>query len=101
MSSVPDAQWVLSGEAVVAYCRRPHRRAGLPVLPHGIRSLPGPLAIVVQNVVDSPVGPFVSLAIGEPVRLGLRPGYFFGLSAVNNADVRRLGQLQWGFPHEL
>jgi hypothetical protein len=63
--------------------------------------LPGPLAIVIQNITDSPVGPFVSIAIGEPARLGLRPGYFFGISAVSSAEARRLGRLSWGFPHEL
>jgi hypothetical protein len=101
MSSAPDAPWVFSGEALLAHLHRPKRRKGLTPLPHGFRQLPGPMIAVVQNVVESPVGPFVSFSLGEPVRLGLRIGYFFGLSAVSNADARRLGQSQWGFPYEL
>ena|GEM_PF-1308485 len=95
----PETQWSLLGEAVIAFGRRLPRRA-MP-LPPGIHGLPGPTAIVAERFADSPVGPYVSLSIGRPARLGLRPGYFFGLSVLNNGDARRLGRRYWGFPHEL
>jgi len=94
-----DAHWALLGEGVIAFCRRLPRRS-MPI-PPGLHAIPGPTVVLGERFIDSPVGPFISLAIGRPVRLGLRPGYFFGLSVLNNGEARRLGRRYWGFPHEL
>jgi hypothetical protein len=50
---------------------------------------------------DSPVGPFFELAIGEPARLGARPGFCMTTMVVTNADARVGGRLNWGFPKEV
>jgi len=94
-----EAQWALLGEAIVAIVPRRHRR--LMPLPPGLRRMPGPAVVLAERFVDSPVGPYCSLAVGEPVRLGLRPGYYFGTSVVNVPDARRAGRQYWGFPSEL
>jgi hypothetical protein len=99
MSGAEDSSWGLLGEAIVAFAKRPKR--GLPALPQGLRRIPGPVVVMAEQFIDSPVGPYLSLSIGEPVRLGLRPGYFFGTSVLNSADARKLGRQHWGIPHEL
>jgi hypothetical protein len=50
---------------------------------------------------DSPVGPYLELCIAEPARLGARPGFCLTTAAVNVADARVGGVLNWGFPKEL
>lgn len=49
----------------------------------------------------SPVGPYLELAIGEPARLGLRPGWCITTMVVDSAASRLGGRLNWGFPKEL
>lgn len=95
-----EAHWALLGEAIVAFVRRKHHFHVGP-FPRGLHPVPGPLLIMGERFIDSPVGPFLSLAIGEPVRLGVRPGYFFGISVLNAPEARRAGRQYWGFPHEL
>jgi hypothetical protein len=50
---------------------------------------------------DSPVGPYFELAVGEPARLGARPGLCMTTMVVTNADARVGGRLNWGFPKEV
>jgi hypothetical protein len=50
---------------------------------------------------DSPVGPYLELAIGEPARLGARPGLCITTMVVTTAEARVGGRLNWGFPKEV
>jgi hypothetical protein len=50
---------------------------------------------------DSPVGPYFELSIGEPARLGARPGLCLTTMVVTNAEARIGGRLNWGFPKEV
>ena len=49
----------------------------------------------------SPVGPYLELAVGEPARLGARPGVCITTMVVDSADSRLGGRVNWGFPKEL
>jgi hypothetical protein len=82
---------------VVALCRGRARGS----LPQGLSRLPGPTLLVVARYVDSPVGPYLELAVGEPARLGLRPGLCITTMVVTSADSRVGGVVNWGFPKEL
>jgi hypothetical protein len=98
--SAPVAPWALQGESLVALARC-RSGVGAGALPAGTRRLPGPCLVVANRYVDSPVGPYLELAIGQPARLGPRPGWCFTTMVVDNADARKGGQLNWGFPKEL
>ncbi len=99
MTLEAGGSWALLGEGIVAVVRR--RSVRRMPLPKGLHRMPGPVLVVGERFVDSPVGPFLSLRVGEPARMGLRLGWYFGTSVVNNADARKLGRQYWGFPHEL
>src|SRR3954451_5257158 len=71
---------------------------GLPV---GVGRLPGPALVVALRYTDSPVGPFLELAVAEPARLRLRAGFCVTTSVVSAAPARVGGRLGWGFPREL
>jgi hypothetical protein len=71
------------------------------VLPDGLRPLPGPLLVVANRFTDSPVGPYLELAIARPARLGLRPGWCFTTMVVDRPEARLGGRLNWGFPKDL
>jgi hypothetical protein len=94
----PHAPWQLSGECVVAVVRR--RRPDV-VLPAGLSRLPGPAFVCAVRYTDSPVGPYVELAVMEPARLGLRVGMCVVAMVVTSADSRVGGILNWGLPKEL
>src|SRR4051812_42511057 len=99
--AVPDAPWALVGECLVALVSgraRPRSPGGLPV---GVSRLPGPALVVAMRYTDSPVGPFLELAVAEPARLGLRPGLCVTTSVVSASPARVGGRLGWGFPREL
>lgn len=49
----------------------------------------------------SPVGPYLELAIGEPARLGLRPGWCITTMVVDSSESRLGGRLNWGYPKDL
>src|SRR5437588_11399065 len=104
-ATVPDAPWALVGECVVAVVRRGGgggpRDAARRCLPSDIRSLPGPALVAAIRYADSPVGPFLELAVAEPARLGLRPGFCVTTSVVSAPPARVGGRLGWGFPREL
>lgn len=100
------APWMLRGEAIVVAVRR--RSIGVPAvtaavgeIPAGLARLPGPIVVVAERFDHSPVGPYISVAFGQPARLGLRPGLCFTRVVVNNADRRTAGRLNWGFPGEV
>ncbi|HUF33972.1 MAG TPA: acetoacetate decarboxylase family protein [Acidimicrobiales bacterium] len=96
--TTPDAPWTLGGEALVALARRP---SSSPALPMGLHRLPGPLLIVGACYESSPVGPYLELAVGEPARLGLRPGWCFTTMVVDSPESRRAGRISWGLPKEV
>jgi hypothetical protein len=96
--SAPVAPWALTGESLVALARCP---VPLGTLPGALEKLPGPALVVANRYDDSPVGPYLELAVGCPARLGVRPGWCFTTMVVDNPDARLGGRLNWGFPKEL
>ncbi|MBW3555431.1 MAG: acetoacetate decarboxylase family protein [Actinobacteria bacterium] len=73
--------------------------AGLrSLLPDGLRPLPGPAALAAVRYTDSPVGPYLELALGLPARLGLRPGLCVVLQVVSQLDARVGYRQNWGLP---
>ncbi|MGH9284782.1 MAG: hypothetical protein ACRD0M_03780, partial [Acidimicrobiales bacterium] len=76
MADATLAPWALAGEAVVGWVARCGALA--PALPAPLRPLPGPVLVVASHYADSPVGPFLELAVGWPGRLGLRAGLHLG-----------------------
>ncbi|MDQ1397491.1 MAG: hypothetical protein QOG64_2750 [Acidimicrobiaceae bacterium] len=98
-AGVPDAPWALAGECLVALV--PRRRLPGSVFPPGIGRLPGPIVVIAIRYTESPVGPFLELAIAEPARVGLRPGWTVTTSVVSAPPARIGGRLGWGFPREL
>jgi len=83
---------------VVALVRRPRPA---PVLPEGVRSLPGPHMVFAASYADSPVGPYLELGVARLARLGARPGVCFTTMVVSSTDSRVGGRLNWGFPKEV
>src|SRR3954467_11843845 len=90
---VPPAPGALAGECLVALVWGSGGGARRSGYPKGIRPLPGPTLVVGVRYTASPVGPFLELAVGQPARLGLRPGLCFTLSAVSSAPARVGGRL--------
>jgi hypothetical protein len=76
------------------------RRPATP-LPEGVRRIGGPCVIVAAQYSDSPVGPYLELAVGAPARLGFRPGFCMTTMVVNVPDARVGGVVNWGFPKDL
>src|SRR5205823_665885 len=93
----------LLGEAIVGVVSGRHRRqfGGERKMPPGIAPLPGPAIVAAVHYTASPVGPFLELAVLEPVRLGLRPGLCVTTSVVSVPAARAGGRLGWGFPRQL
>ncbi|MCU1375344.1 MAG: hypothetical protein JWO68_2630 [Actinomycetia bacterium] len=96
--SAPVAPWALTGESLMALARCPTPPGPLPA---GMAKLPGPALVIANRYTDSPVGPYLELALGCPARLGARPGWCFTTVVVDHADARMGGRLNWGFPKEL
>jgi hypothetical protein len=96
--TVPHAPWALVGECVVGFVRRRDLTLSLPA---GIHRLPGPYVVSAVRYSDSPVGPYLELAVGEPARLGARPGLCITTMVVTTAEARVGGRLNWGFPKEV
>jgi hypothetical protein len=94
----PFAPWTLGGESLVCLVRCPWSSTSLPA---GLARLPGPLLVVAVRYSDSPVGPYLELAVGEPARLGARPGWCITTMVVDSAESRIGGRLNWGFPKEI
>jgi hypothetical protein len=100
VTTTPLAPWVLSGESIVCLARWPGAR-DRGRLPAGLRRLPGPALVVAVRYTGSPVGPYLELAVGEPARLGARPGWSITTMIVDSPDSRLGGVLNWGFPKQL
>lgn len=94
----PHAPWELTGECVIALGRWKGDR--LP-LPSGLDALPGPVCVTAARFEQSPVGPYLELAVSEPARLGARPGMCVTTMVVDSPDSRLGGRVNWGFPKEL
>jgi hypothetical protein len=67
-------------------------------MPVGVARLPGPCLVSAAHYTDSPVGPYLELAIAEPARMGIRPGWCLTTVVVDSIDARVGGILNWGFP---
>lgn len=98
MSFPPHAPWELAGECVVGVVWRRRARADLPA---GVDRLPGPVLVIAVAYAESPVGPYLELAVAEPARVGLRTGLCVTTMVVNRAASRVAGICNWGFPKEL
>ena len=98
MSEAPFAPWVLRGESILLVARRRRYRMALP---DGLTSLPGPALIVSTRFTASPVGPYLRLAIAEPARLGMRPGWCLTTVVVDNQQAMVGERLNWGMPATL
>ncbi len=96
--SSPYAPWALAGESLACLVRRPVSDRPLP---HGLERVPGPTLVAAVCYSCSPVGPYLELAIGEPARLGLRPGWCITTMVVNSSESRLGGRLNWGYPKDL
>ncbi|MDP8987480.1 MAG: acetoacetate decarboxylase family protein [Actinomycetota bacterium] len=96
--TAPFAPWSLSGESLVGLARCSQR---LGPVPWGLRPLPGPVLVMAVCYTSSPVGPYLELAVGEPARLGMRPGWCITTMVVDSAESRMGGKLNWGFPKQL
>jgi len=70
-------------------------------LPVGLHRIPGPLLVAAARYTNTPVGAYMELAVGEPARLGMRPGWCITTMVVDSSDARVGGQLNWGFPKEV
>src|SRR5687768_13416895 len=95
----PDAPWALVGECMIGVVHGAGRRSDR--MPVGVSPLPGPGLVAALRYTDSPVGPFLELAVMEPARLGLRLGMCVTTSVVSAPPARVGGRLGWGFPREL
>lgn len=96
--TVPMAPWSLGGESLVGLARSPERLAPVP---WGLQPVPGPALIMATCFSESPVGPYLELAVAEPARLGMRIGWCVSTMVVDSAESRVGGRLNWGFPKEL
>lgn len=96
--AAPFAPWSLAGESLVALARCSERLAPVP---NGLNAIPGPVLIAGVCFSESPVGPYLELAIGEPARLGMRVGWCITTMVVDSAESRMGGRLNWGFSKEL
>lgn len=70
-------------------------------LPDGLRSLPGPAVIGGVRCSASPVGPYLEFAVGEPARIGPRPGLCVTTMVVSEPAAKVGNRLNWGIPAEL
>lgn len=91
------APWSLLGECVVGLARGSSGSS----LPAGLHRLPGLCLVAALRYTDSPVGPYLELAVGEPARLGARPGMCITTMVVDSAGSRVGGRVNWGFPKQL
>lgn len=95
----PHAPWELTGEWAVGFARPSAACARL--LPEELSAVPGPVIVAGARYDDSPVGPFVELAVAVAARLGLRPGYAVVAAAVSIPPARLGYRVNWGLPAEL
>jgi hypothetical protein len=96
VGDAPHPPWAVRGEILLAWARWPDGRADR--LPGGVAPLPGPVAIAAARYSDSPVGPYLELSVGEPARIGLRPGLCVTSSVVSDPAAKVGWRLNWGMP---
>ena len=70
-------------------------------LPVGIERLPGPGLLMAARYANSPVGPYLELAMASPARVGARLGLCVTTMVVDSDDSVVGGRSNWGFPKEL
>jgi hypothetical protein len=87
----------MEGETVVVLVRG---QSAAGPLPAGLRPLPGPAVLVAERHADSPAGPFLTMVLGRPARLGARAGLCFTAAGVSATESRAAGRVHWGFPGE-
>jgi hypothetical protein len=71
------------------------------VVPAPLVRVPGPVLVIGARYATSPVGPYVELAVVEPVRLGARPGSCATVMVVDTAASLDEGRARWSFPKQL
>jgi hypothetical protein len=98
LGDVPFAPWFMRGESIVGLARLRDRRS---LLPEGLVAMPGPALILATRFTESPVGPYLRLAVAEPARLGMRPGWTLTTVIVDSARARMGERLNWGIPAEV
>ncbi len=96
--SAPQAPWTLTGECFVCWAGW---RGDRPELPSDLHRLPGPTTVTAARYEESPVGPYLELAVSQPARLGARPGMCITTMVVDSVESRLGGRVNWGFPKEL
>lgn len=96
--TVPFAPWIMRGESIVGTAPLRGARSWLP---GELVAMPGPALVLATRFTESPVGPYLRLAIAEPARLGMRPGWTLTTVVVDNPQARVGEQLNWGIPAEL
>ncbi len=95
--NTPPGPWALSGECLVGVIR-----PGLAaLLPTGLHAVPGPRLILGVRYDQSPVGPYLELAVCEPARSGGRIGMCVTTMVVSTVEARRGGRVNWGMPKAL
>ena len=57
--------------------------------------------VTASRFTESPVGPYLQLAVAVPARLGGRLGWCVTHLVVDSQDARSGARLNWGFPAEL
>jgi hypothetical protein len=98
----PPGPWSLAGEFVVALVRGRVSGSGAgSQLPPDLHRMPGPNLLVAARYSESPVGPYLELALSEPARLGARVGMCVTTMVVTTSESRLGGRANWGFPKEL
>jgi hypothetical protein len=97
-SETPVAPWQLDGEAVIVLTKCPAFR---PPLPHALQRLGTVVVVAAARWRETPVGPYIELAVAVPARLGLRFGWCIVTMAATSADARVAGVINWGFPRVL
>ncbi|MBI2708499.1 MAG: hypothetical protein HYX34_02215 [Actinobacteria bacterium] len=94
MNSAPFAPWSQQGESLLALCRaRP-----APGLAPELSDAPGPTLLAAIRYTDSPVGPYLALAVMVPARLRARFGWSVVLMVVDHPGALTGACLNWGFP---
>ncbi len=88
----------MAGECLLAFVAD---GSGDRELADGLHPVPGPGVVIGARYDDSPVGPYLELAVGDPARLGMRLGMCITTMVVDSAGSRIGGRLNWGFPKEL
>jgi hypothetical protein len=69
-------------------------------LPRGLHPMPGPGVLVAERHADSPAGPFMTMVLGRPARVGPHVGLCFTSAGVSLSESRSAGRRHWGFPGE-